>query len=294
MKKTLAALNAMTPEQRSVLKAKRLEGSFTPPAALALLKPVGEFDRMSDKSRTGIGCWSAVFFILAFVCLIVTANGVLPWFLGVPLILGLFGAFVFFLVTVIRLSKVDLSNNFRQIALPFFAILKEDMEKGEEMQVKLDLTSPTHKTKKTGESDAYALGFYHKVIDHYYRDPWFEGSAWLADGSSVSWAVVEEITESHRTKRNARGKYKTKTKYRKICHLAVDVSLPKKEYSVAAQDATIDAKVKVKGGEKRTTLRLSRKVKIKANEPWDVRSLVELVAEAFRRARPAGAAGGAA
>jgi hypothetical protein len=39
---------------------------------------------------------------------------------------------------------------------------------------------------------------------------------------------------------------------------------------------------------------MKRKVKIKVNEPWDVRALVELVAEGFRRARPAAAAGGAA
>lgn len=294
MKKTLAALNALTPEQKAVLQEKRLEGSYTPQAMLALLRPVSEFDRLSDKSRVGIGCWSAVFFVLAVVCLIVTANGVIPWLLGAPLILGLLGAFLFFLVTVIRLSKVDLSNNFRQIALPFVAILREDMEKGEPMQMKLDLTAPTAKTKKTGESDAYALGVYYKVVDHFYRDAWFEGSAWLADGSSVSWAIVEDITESMRTKRNARGKHKTKSKYRKICHLAVDVTLPHKEYSVGAAEPSIDAKVKVKPAEKRTTLRLTRKVKIKSNEPWDVRALIELVAEAFRRAKPAAPAGGAA
>ncbi len=293
MNKALAALNALTPEQKAILKAKNLEGSFTPRAALELLKPVGEFDRLSDTSRVGIGCWSAVFFVLAVVCVIVTANGVLPWFLGVPVLLGLVGAAIYFLVTVIRLSKHDLSNNFRQIALPFFAILKEDMERSEAMQVRLDLSSPTLATKKTGSSDAYALGAYHKVIDHWYRDAWFEGSAWLADGSSVGWSVVEEITESKRTKRNARGKYKMKTKYRKVCHLAVEVTLPKKEYSVAALPPPADAKVKVKGGEKRVTLRLASKVKIKANEPWDVRELVDLVAEAFRRARPASAGGAA-
>lgn len=294
MKKTLAALNALTTEQKAILKQKRLEGSYTPQALLTLLKPIGEFDRMSDKSRVGIGCWSAVFFVLAIACLIITGNGVLPWFIGVPAILGFIGFFLYFLVTVIRLSKQDLSNNFRQIALPFFAILREDMEKGEAMSVKLDLSSPTDKSKKTGESDAYALGIYHKVIDHYYRDTWFEGSAWLADGSAVAWSIVEDITESKRTKRNARGKYKTKTKYRKVCHIAVDVTLPKKEYSVGAAEPAIDAKVKVKPDEKRTTLRMKRKVKIKANEPWDVRALVELVAEGFRRARPAAAAGGAA
>lgn len=294
MKKVLAALKALTPEQKAILREKRIEGSYTPQALIALLKPVGEFDRMSDKARTGIGCWSAACFVFSIVTIIVTANGVLPWFLGVPIILILLGMFVFFLVTVIRLSKIDLANNFRQIALPFFSILKEDMEKSEAMQVKLDLSSPTDKSKKTGESDAYALGAYHKVIDHYYRDAWFEGSAWLADGSSVAWSIVEDVTESKRTKRNARGKYKTKTRMRKLCHLAVDVTLPRKHYSVAGGDAAIDAKVKIKGGEKRTTLRLARKVKIKADEPWDVRALVELIAEAFRRARPANETGGAA
>ena len=293
MKKTLAALKALTPEQKAVLKDKQFSGSYTPHAALALLKPVGEFDRMSDKARVSIGCWSAAMFVFAIIALVVMGNGVLPWFLGVPIVLGLFGGFVFFLVTVIRLSKHDLSNNFREIALPFFAILKEDMEPGEPMQFKLDLSSPTDKTKKTGESDAYALGVYHKVIDSYYRDAWFEGSAWLADGSALSWSVVEEITSSARTKRNARGKYKTKTKYRKICQLAVDVALPNKHYAIDRALQSDDTKVKFKPGEKRTTVRLSTKAKIKANEPFDVKELIDLAAEAFRRAKPA-TAGGAA
>jgi len=293
MKKTLAALEALTPQQKAILKEKKASGSFTPHAALALLRPVGELDRMSDKARTPIGCWSAALFVFSIVALIVTANGVLHRFLGIPLVLGLFGGFIYFLVTFIKLSSHDLSNNFRQIALPFFAILNEDMEAGEPMQIKLDLSSPTGKAKKTGESDKYELGVYHKVIDTFYRDAWFEGSTWLADGSSLSWSVVEEITSSARTKRNARGKYKTKTKYRKLCHLAVDVALPHKEYSVDAAPATEDVKVKIRDGEKRTTLRLSRKVKIKANEPFDVKALVDLIAEAFRRAKPA-TVGGAA
>lgn len=293
MKKTLAALKALTPQQKAILKEKQLSGNYTPHAALAMLGPVGEFDRMSDKARTSIGCWSAAMFVFAIVALVVTGNGVIPWFLGVPIILGLFGGFVFFLVTVISLSKHDLSNNFREIALPFFAILKEDMEPGEPMQFKLDLSSPTDKAKKTGASDAYKLGAYHKVIDTYYRDAWFEGSAWLADGSALAWSVVEEMTSSARTKRNARGKYKTKTKYRKICHLAVDVALPHKHYGVDRAPQTEDTKVKFKAGEKRTTVRLSTKVKIKANEPFDVKELIDLAAEAFRRAKPA-TAGGAA
>ena len=293
MKKTLAALNALNPEQKAILKNKQIAGSYTPREALDLLKPVGEFDRMSDKSRTGIGCWSAALFVFSIVALVVTGNGVLPWFLGMPLVLGLFGGFVYFLVTVIKLSKQDLSNNFRQIALPFFTILKEDMHPFEKMEVRLDLSSPTHKSKKTGESDAYTLGVYHKVIDSYYRDAWFEGSAWLADGSSLAWSVTEEITESARTKRYARGKYKTKTKYRKRCLLAVDVALPHKHYGVDRALQSDDTKVKFKSGEKRTTIRLATKVKMKANEPFDVKELIELAAEAFRRATPV-AEGGAA
>ncbi len=293
MKKTLDALKALTPEQKAILKDKRISGSFTPHAALSLLKPVGEFDRMSDKARVSIGCWSAALFVFSIIALVITANGVLPWFLGVPLALGLFGGFLFFLVTVIKLSRHDLSNNFRQIALPFFTLLKEDMVAGEPMQVRLDLSSPTDKAKKTGESDKYELGVYHKVIDTYYRDAWFEGSAWLADGSALSWSVTEEITESARTKRNARGKYKTKTKYRKVCLLAVDVALPHKHYGVDRALQTEDTKVKFKSGEKRTTVRLSTKVKMKLNEPFDVKELVDLASEAFRRAKPA-TAGGAA
>lgn len=291
MIKLLAALRALTSQQRAILKDKRLSGGFTPQAVLTLLQPISEFDRMSDRARTRVGCSSAALFVCSIIGLVITANGLLPWFLGVPTVLGLLGGSVFFLVTVTRLSKSNLSNNFRQIALPFFAILKEDMEPDEPLELRLDLSSPTDKTKKTSESKAYTLGAYHKVIDTCYRDAWFEGSARLADGSTLSWSIVEEITASARTKRNARGKYKKKTKYHKICHLEVDVALPCKLYGVDHGAQPEEVKLKVRDGEKRTTLRLASTVKLKANEPFDVRSLVDLAAEAFRQAKPVIAGG---
>ena len=294
MNKILAALRALTPQQKALLKEKWLSGSFTPQAAITLLTPVSEFDQMSDGGRKRIGCWSAALFAISIIGLVSTNDGALPWFIGVPLTLGLLsllGVAVFFVVMVVKLSKNNLSNNFSQIALPFFAILREDMESGEPMTLKLDLSLPTDKAKETSKSSPYALGAYHKVIDTCYRDAWFAGSARLADGSTLSWSVVEEITSSKRTKRNASGKYKFKTKYHKICHLKIDVALPCKHYSVDHGAQAEDVKLKVRDGEKRTTLQLTHTIKLKANEPFDVKELIDLVAEAFRRAKPVIAGG---
>jgi len=237
-----------------------------------------------------MGCSTAALFVLSFVLLIVSAN-VSPFLLPLPLA-ALVGA-IWLLVTVLKMKKLDLSNNFRQVAMPLFAVLREDMEPGATVNVRLDLSPPTAKGKKTGTGKPYDVPGYRKVVDTTYVDPWFGGGARLADGSVLQWTVTDDVVASERTKRTARGKIKTKTKHRKTTTIAVDVALPKKEYAVAALPAAEGEKVKVKDGEKRTALHVEKRVKTKSLDPIDPTAIFDAIAEAYRRVRPAGAEGSA-
>jgi hypothetical protein len=237
-----------------------------------------------------MGCTTAALFVLAFVLLIVAAN-VSPFLLVLPV--AALGGAIYLLVTVLKLKKLDLSNNFRQVAMPLFAVLKEDMEDGATLNVRLDLSPPTASPKKTGTGKPYKEGVYYKVVDTTFADHWFGGGARLADGSLLQWTIADDVVESARTKRTARGKHKTKTKYRKLTTISVDVALPKKEYSVAALPAEEGEKVRVKDGEKRTSLHLEKKVKSRSIDPIDPRAVFDAISEVYRRARPAGAAGSA-
>ncbi len=290
MLKALGALRSLTPEQKALLETKQVSGEYEPSALVAMLKPIAEYDRLSDKARTPMGCTTAVLFVLALVFLVASANGA-PYLLPLPLVA--LGAGGWLLVTLLKLRKLDLSNNFRQVAMPLVAVLREDMEPGATMNVRLDLSPPTEKGKKTGTAPPYDRGAYFKVIDTSFSDPWFGGGVRLVDGSILQWTVTDDVVESKRTKKTSRGKVKTKTKYVKRTTIAVDVALPHKEYAVASLPADEGEKVKVREREKRTTFRLVKKVKTKSIDPIDPAALFDIISEAYKRVRPAAATGSA-
>lgn len=290
MFKALKAFRSLSPEQKALLETKQVSGEYEPRGLIDLLRPIAEYDRLSDKARTPMGCSTAALFVLSLVLLVVAAN--VSLFL-LPLPLASLGGAVFLLVTVLRLRKLDLSNNFRQVAMPLFAVLKEDMDAGATMNVRIDLSRPTAKAKKTGTAKPYKEGAYYKVVDTTFVDPWFGGGTRLADGSLLQWDVTDDVVESARTKRTARGKHKTKTKYRKLSTINVTVALPHKEYAVTHLQADEGEKVKVRESEKRTTFHLTKRVKTKSNDPIDPREIFDIISEAYKRVRPAVAEGSA-
>jgi hypothetical protein len=181
---------------------------------------------------------------------------------------------------------LDISNNVRQVALPFLAILKHDMRPDELLQLTLDFRPPTHKEKELHKAPSYARGAYHSVVDTTYRDVWFEGSVRLADGAQLRWRVLEDIRESRRTKRNARGKTKTKTRHYKRSYVEIVVALPVKHYALARVRPDTQLKTSLHTGEKRNTVRLVRKLKSKSLEPIPMRLLIDAISHVYTSAEP--------
>lgn len=277
------AYSALTPEQKAVLEHKTVQGDYSPRVLIEMLHPLAAFDKKSDSARMSVGCTAALFVVATGI--LVCANpfgGAFSYVLAVVTL----AIAVALIVFVTKLSKRDLSNNFRLVALPFFAVLQEDMEPGVKVHVDLDLSSPTSEEKLANKSEPYARGSYYKIIDSTFEDEWFKGAARLADGSTLHWDIAEQVTESKRTKRNARGKHKTKTKYYKRVRMTVDVALPSRTYAIDP-GAPVEYAAKVKPGEKRTSLRVTRRLKIKSGDPIHPRVFLDLIADAYRRARPA-------
>ena len=285
MIKTIKAFRALTPEQKAILEHKTVSGRHSPRSLIESLQPLAAFDKQSDKSRIGLGCTGAV---LVFVALIFICANPFPRALSLFLALVAAGGATALIIMTVKLSKLDLSNNFRLVALPFFAVLQEDMEPGEEATIDLDLSSPTSEEKLVEKKEPYKRGSYYKIVDSLFEDEWFSGSARLADGRTLGWSITESITESKRSKKNARGKHKTKTKYYKRVAMTVDVALPSKTHAVDEAAATSpDSKVRAKQGEKKTTLRVTRRLKLKSEDPIHPRVFLDLIADAYRKARPA-------
>lgn len=284
---TLKALKSLTKEQRAILDKQRVDGEFTPRALLDTLRALAEFDHLSDTARMRIGGWIVLCVIGTIVGFIVGINGV-----GLALLVPLVAipTAIYLGITLRKLSKLDLSNNFRMVAMPFFGILNQDMKPGDKLSLKLDLSSATAKTKAKGASAPYQRGAYHKVIDTRYSDPWFEGTARLADGTVLSWNVSDDITVSSRTKRTSRGKLKMKSASRKLTTVSVGVGLPADTYAIGTGPIPEGEKFKLVEGEKRNTINLAKKIKTKSAEPMPARELIDLVGEAYMRAKPGSAA----
>jgi len=283
---TLRFLRTLQPAQRAALGKKRIEGQYTAVELLDLLRPLAEFDGLNDRTR-GKTVWMVVPLVIGLIVGFVMANE-LSWPVWMAIFVLPLGLLAVLIGVEIKLKKLDVSNNLRRVALPFFAVLREDMARDEPLQVSVDLTSSMTAAKKQRTDKPYARGNYHKVVDTHYRDPWFSGSARLADGSRLRWEVIDEVLHSSRTKRNPRGKYKSKSKVAKSSVLRAIVSLPNSNYQYS-DDHGVPSRTRIAASsdDRRTSVKLSHKVKTRDAEPFDVGQLIELVSSAYRRVRPA-------
>jgi len=266
-------------EQKRILDEKVIDLNRPPEEILRMLKPLAACDALGDKVRTRFGCSGAFAVVATIGFFIAWAATRIVWMV-VPAVLALLAA-IFLLRMWSWTKKIDLSNNFRQFVLPVLTMFREDFAAGQPVHVKLDLRPPTSPPKKTGESEPYKHGVYYKVIDTTYVDSWMSAEGTLSDGSKLSWSITDSIRERKKTKRNPRGKIKSKTKYSKKSYIEVDLGLRKKLYEVAPPPgAEIDA------GAKRNAVRVARQVRTASIDPINPRELIDLVAGIYRNARP--------
>ena len=273
---------SLDPEQKRILLEKQLTVNRPVDEVLTFLRPLAACDALADKTRTRLGCSFAVSIVATIAGLVILANLGLGRVISGIVLLVLIAVVVAFGYFWLWTRKIDVSNNCRQFLVPVLSVFREDIDPAKPIHLRVDLSSPTDKSKKQSESAPYASGVYHKVIDSMYLDPWMSAEAMLVDGTKLSWQITDSILERKKTKRNARGKYKTKTKYKKKTDLEVTVGLRAKSYEVGNIEG---AEVETRG--KRNVVEMERTIRTSSLDPIDPRALIDLVAEVYRRATPA-------
>jgi hypothetical protein len=282
----LQAYRSLSAEQKHALRDKKIQMNRPIGELLDFLKPLAVCDTMADAVRTKLGCTFGVGIVLTIAAVIFAMNA---WTIAVTLLV------VVVLALTIALGwlwswtrRIDVSNNFRKFVLPVLSVLREDIDPAHPVHVDLDLTSPTAPNKKQSEGAPFKHGAYHKIIDTMYADDWMTVDARLVDGTKLSWHVSDSIRERKKTKKNPRGKIKTKTKYAKKTDLEVSISLLKKTYALhAPSDGEMTS------DEKRNTISMQRRVRSASLDPIDPRALLDLVADVFRGTTPAAKEAGA-
>jgi hypothetical protein len=270
------SLNA---EQKGILFDKRLELNRPVDELLSLLKPLAACDAMVDKSRTRLGCTFGIAIVLTIMA---------AFTLGLIAALAMLAVTIAFGYFYFWTKRIDVSNNFREFVIPVLTVFREDIEAAHPVHLTLDLGPPTAPSKKQSEKPPYSEGAYHKIIETIYVDPWMSAEALLVDGTKLSWRVTDSIRERKKTKRNARGKYKTKTKYLKKTDLEVSLGLRKKTY-----DVTAPAEAAMTSDAKRNVVVREQQIRTPSLDPIDPRALIDLIAGVYRHARPVTKEGGA-
>lgn len=282
----LRAYRSLNAEQKRILRDKRVDLNRPVDELLALLRPLAQCDTLADKARKSLGCSAGAALLGVVLALIVFSNtgwGAVAVTVFAALVVAMCAFFFFWRWT----RGIDVSNNFRAFAIPVLTVLREDFASNEPVHVSLDLSAPTQKAKLQSESAPYKKGVYHKVVDRIYVDPWMRAEGVLVDGTKLSWNVTDRIRERRKTKRNARGKYKMKTKIAKKSYLGVEVGLRNKRYAVQ----NVPANAELHSDEKRTRVRVEREVRSMSLDPIEPRALIDLVADVYGRTKPAKEAG---
>lgn len=278
----LRVYRSLNGEQKRILAEKRVDLNRPIDELLALLRPLARCDAVADKARKSLGCTAGIALVVLIVAVILFSNigwGALTIAVAALLLATLIGFTALWSWT----RGIDVSNNFRSFALPVLTVLREDFASDAPVHVTLDLRSPTDSSKLQRQSDPYKRGVYHKIIDKFFVDPWMSAEALLVDGTKLSWSVTDRIRERSKTKRNPRGKYKSKTKITKKSYLEVEVGLRNKLYEVQNAPANAD----VKSDDKRTRVRVAHEVRSVSIDPIEPRALIDLVADVYGRTKPA-------
>ena len=194
-----------------------------------------------------------------------------------------------------RLARDELPALLSRTIVPLVALLREDIEPRSPLRLALDVRPTVRDQTYVSATEPYAKGSYHKVVDTFHVQPWLLAELALIDGSQVAIQATDHVRRRKQTKRNPRGKIKTKTKVAVKTDLRVTVRF---KNDVWTYDGVPVTGLQVKPGDHRTRLRMRRKRKLPGRvlgwkeralpgQDVEARDLMDAVAQAYKRARPA-------
>ncbi|MBU1108547.1 MAG: hypothetical protein KKB51_17865 [Candidatus Riflebacteria bacterium] len=280
----------LSPDQQNFIRQGQQKFNNTPEKLLEFFKPMAEFDKSCDEARDQLLNYIFICVALIFLGVIgIAVSSGHPLAFMLPVILF----FMIFLIMFLRwmLGRIDIHNNLRGFVVPIINLLGQDMTAGQKIILDLDLRGKKLPSKlKQCVKDDPGWFSYPKTTTSTFEDPWFNLTTELVDGSKLMLTVDDEITQLDRTRKNARGKIKSKSKD-KIKHMIrASLALKHKKYAVATQNdiEKFGSDLKLKNGQNRQIFGLKHVVKgtdVEAN--LDPKLCFELLGRVFMNVQPA-------
>ncbi len=282
----LVSYKHLSGEQREFIAQKKIRAVKTIEEWLAWLAPLAAFDELGDAQRKRVGKWlgwSVVFLILGTIAAVILLMSGLPrWSGGV---LG--GVIVFWIVQLFRhkrLKSKDVGNELRDFVLPLIRLMRDDISERDPVRLEIDL-SGLNKDKATQRERQRK--HYPKTDTTYYTNPWFTLDARLVDKTRLNCAIIDQVRRKEVTKKNPRGKIKTKVKSKTKRIIRGELGFSAASYALdqaAGGEGAI--KQSVKQNEKRAALRVQSEDRFAGDKLVEVGQVLDLIGTAMRRGTP--------
>lgn len=301
----LRLLKSFSPEEKEFLQTEKITAEKTLEEWTSFLKKALLFDKKADSKRKKLMALAILplflipiimFLVFVILALIVPENSayefeiaIFVFFLTIISGLPILAFSIYKFVQYFKLRKFNIKSNhrIRSKALPVLSLLREEVNPNQEVKLQLDLRSPTLPEKFVGKSPAYEKGVYYSVVDSDYKNNWINGETFFADGTLLIWSITDLIRQQKKTKRNFRGKYKTKYKNKNKTFISLQAGLERKKY-------VLPPKLKQKGAEgairtkkqgNRNWIQIKRTFKHGVND-FNIRYLIDTIASVYMRAKP--------
>lgn len=276
----------MSKAEKSFLKTKQISSVNTPDEWLKFFKRLKEFDRQGDSSRKwgfGFGCLGLIILIAGLFLI-----GAIVGYVIIPIgaIIGAAGFFIYFYLKPYDIPGDILSKTL----IPLILIIREEMNPQEGLKLRVDLRGFAIPEKIVNQTKPYARGSYHKIIDSFYRDPWLDGDTRFADGTRLIWSIEDLVKSSSKSKRNPRGKHKTKTKDKHQSRISLQVGMHNKRYSLPekVKQKGVEGAIRTKDAGDYSWMSINKMVKHPVGQTFAPQDFVNSIASAYIRATPAG------
>ncbi|MBI2689084.1 MAG: hypothetical protein HYX27_22500 [Acidobacteria bacterium] len=218
-KPSSAAINQeadLSPDARQAIETRKITGAWNARALVKLLGELERWDLTIEKRKSkanGIWIGSIVatvlgFFLMFFVGAVTDSL----WMAPIPFVVPLASIF-YFRRKLNELTKADIPNELRLAIRPMLKQLSQDFHPDQKVRVDLNLTMLDEKQRKfsknlpPGKNRSLKLSVFEAAVCDM-RMP-------LADGSTAVLRVDNEYHKLERSYKTPRGKYKSKTKWKK-------------------------------------------------------------------------------
>lgn len=219
-------LTDLSPAARTAAETQAIRGEWEYAAFDQLLKDLIAFDTVMDARVAFRKKWMIWAIILAvvglFVGILVIDDGDAE--AGVAILVGGIIHMIATIVLFRKARKMALPENALAMLQQLFRQVRQDLDTQATIRVNVDLSGPTE--AKCGPKQVLPPNGFDSRSQRIYSDPWCQLRFQLRDGYKLTLRQVDQLIELQRTRRKPRGKYKTKTKYKKLCRLTATIMPP--------------------------------------------------------------------